>query len=361
MIMPYKVTLVGAGLVGATTALMLANHHISVRLIDAQVPLVPSDKPDLRVVALNCQSIDWLKSSGVWSHLKPERMGIFESLCVEDQGQDLCFNAADQGLSKLGVIAENNHIIAAAQQACLNHPNIHTEFSTKFEYDPNDPRLVIAAEGAQSSLRQALNIPTFFHDYQQTAWVAYVSLEKPHNNQAWQIFLPTGPLAFLPMHDPHKASIVWTRPKDSAEFTSDEITQASKHHYGIITVDPPLASFPLRIQVAQQYTKNKVVFIGDAIHSIHPLAGQGVNLGFADAQTLCAILLDHKSEHWTNPLILKKYQRTRKLPNTLMAHGMSFINLLFAQENPLVIKARNFGMKSISQSSTLKNIAISLA
>jgi len=359
--MPYNVTIVGAGLVGATTALRLANQGISVRLIDAQPTLIPSDTPDLRVVALNCQSIDWLKSTEIWSQLIPERMGIFESLCVQDQGQDLCFNAADQGLPKLGVIAENNHIIAAAQQACVNHSNIHTEFSTTFEYDPHDPRLVIAADGLHSHLRQALNIPTFIHDYQQNAWVSYVTLEKPHNHQAWQIFLPTGPLAFLPMPDPHKASIVWTRPKHSADFTSGEITQASNHHYGEIQREGRLAKFPLKIQVAQQYYKNNVVFVGDAIHSIHPLAGQGVNLGFADAQTLCAILLEHKLEHWTNPLLLKKYQRLRKLPNNLMAHGMSFINLLFAQENPWVINARNFGMNSFSKSSTLKIITISLA
>jgi ubiquinone biosynthesis UbiH/UbiF/VisC/COQ6 family hydroxylase len=361
MIMPYEVSIVGAGLVGATMALMLANQDVAVRLIDAQAALIPSDTPDLRVVALNGQSIAWLKACGVWSRLNPNRLGIFESLGVEDQGQSLCFNAADQGLSKLGVIAENNHIIAAAQAACLNHPNIHTHFSTKFEYDPNDPPLVIAAEGAQSSLRQALNIPSFSHDYQQTAWVATVTLEHPHNNQAWQIFLPTGPLAFLPLHHPHKASVVWTRPKDSAEFTSDEITQASQNHYGFIALDSPLAKFPLKIQVAQHYYKKNVVFIGDAIHSIHPLAGQGVNLGFADAQTLSALLLSHKPASWTNPLLLKKYQRERKLPNTLMAHGMTCINSLFAQENPWLIKARIAALKTFSQSSSLKNAALSVA
>ncbi len=359
--MPPKVTIVGAGLVGATTALALANRDISVHLIDALPALVPSEKPDLRVVALNGESIHWLKFSGVWSDLNPKRMGVFETLCVEDQGQSLCFNAADQGLSTLGVIAENNHIIATAQQACLNHPNIHAEFSSKFVYEAQDRHLVIAADGLHSQLRQALNIPTFTHDYKQTAWVTTVKLENPHHHQAWQIFLPTGPLAFLPLPDPHQASIVWTRPSDAAEFTAEELMQASGYHYGAIVMNSPLAKFPLKIQVADQYFKKNVVFLGDAIHSIHPLAGQGVNLGFADAQCLTSLLLQHSPLYWTNSLLLKKYQRRRKLPNTFMAHGMSCINALFAQENPWLISARKTGLKTFSQSSILKNIAISLA
>lgn len=360
--MTYELTIVGAGLVGATTALALANQNIRVRLIDSQAALPPSETPDLRVVALNLKSIQWLIDSGLWSRLDQSRLGIFTSLCIEDQGQSLCFDAASQALDKLGVIAENNHLISAAQTACLQHANILCEFSKPFLYDPEEPHLIIAADGAQSSLRQSLNIPCFTHDYDQMAWVAYVHLEKPHQQQAWQIFLPTGPLAFLPMQDPHMASIVWTLPKNHTDIpTGETISAASQYHYGAIQVISSMASFPLRLQLANSYFKNQVVFVGDAIHSIHPLAGQGVNLGFADAKLLTELLLTHKKTQWTHSLLLKRYQRERKSSNILMAHGMSAINTLFAQDNPWIVSARTQGLTCMGKSSFLKRVALFFA
>lgn len=349
------VTVVGAGLVGATLALALAERGVALRLVDAQEPVIPTSEPDLRVVALNLSSIDWLKTCGVWDKLDQNRLGVFRSLAIEDQGQTLSFNAQEQGLSKLGVIAENQQIIAAAQQACLKHPNIHCEFSTPFIYEADSKELIIAADGAQSPLRQLLNIPVFTHLYHQKAVVGYVQLELPHQQQAWQIFLPTGPLAFLPLSDPHQASIVWTLPEsDSQEITAERLTQASERHYGEIKINSRLAQFPLRLSLSDHYFKDQVVFVGDAIHAIHPLAGQGVNLGFADAQCLLNILMAHDRSQWTQPLVLKKYQRERKPANLLIAHSMSAFNLCFAQEQPAFVTARQWGLKTLGRSSRLK-------
>lgn len=330
------VKIVGAGLVGSTMALGLAQSGIRVTLYDTQAPVVLTQTPDLRVVALNASSIQWLKKTGVWNLLDDSRIGRFHSLCIEDQGKSLNFETQ-------GVILENNHIVSVAQTACLNHPLIKTHFSTSFEYEPSDKHLIIAAQGAHSALRQALNIPCFFHDYHQKALVAYVKLEKPHQNQAWQIFHPTGPLAFLPTADPHVASIVWTGPQD-------DIEKASEYHYGAIEYISQTAEFPLRLQLADQYYKNQVVFVGDAIHAIHPLAGQGVNLGFADASALLDLLVSHKPTHWTNPLFLKQYQRARKGSNLLMAHSMSAINFCFSGDHPW----RTIGINVLDRCTFLK-------
>lgn len=359
--MTYDLSIIGAGLVGSSLALALANQNIRVRLCDLKPALMPSEKPDLRVVALNLSSIAWLKQAGIFSQLDRERLGIFDSVAVSSQGQDLVFESAQLGQKCLGVIAENNQVIARAQQACLNHSNIQSEFSIETEYDPQDPRLVIAADGLYSPLRQALNIPLFTHDYAQNAWIARVNLEKPHHKQAWQVFLPGGPLAFLPLHDEHQASVVWTLPKSSEGFSAEEITKASASRYGEIRLDSERVKFPLKIQLAEHYFKNNVVFLGDAIHGIHPLAGQGVNLGFADAQALFDLLIAHPSKFWTRSLFLKKYQRARKSQNMLTAHSMSLINSLFASQILGIPQARNLGMQIFSQSSFLKNTAISLA
>lgn len=335
------VTVVGAGLVGASMALGLAGQGIRVRLYDVHPPVVLTDHPDLRVVALNQSSIDWLRHVGIWSELDQSRLGRFTSLGIEDQGESLFFDTD-------GVIVENNHIVSVAQAFCLKHPLIESHFSTCFEYDSTDKDLIIAADGAHSALRQALNIPIFTHDYHQKAMVCYVRLEKPHRNQAWQIFLPTGPLAFLPMSDPHIASVVWSGP-------GEDLAHASGYHYGAIEVISEKAYFPLRLQLADQYFKNQVVFLGDAIHAIHPLAGQGVNLGFADASNLLNVLIDHDSKYWTHPLLLKRYQRARKPANLLMAHSMSAINLCFSLDNPWFVSVRRLGIQTIDRCGLLKN------
>lgn len=354
----YDLTVVGAGLVGATTALALAQHDIRVRLIDSKPALALSEQPDLRVVALNIKSIQWLKSCGIFDQLDPERTGIFHRLAIEDNGKSLGFDTD-------GVVVENNDIIARAQQACLAHPNIQCHFSERFNPDEltHEPeKLVIAADGAHSRIREFLNIQIFSHDYHQRAHVAYVNLETSHQHVAWQHFLPTGPLAFLPCADMHRASIVWTLPEDSTlDITAESLQHASAGHFGEVTLASAVASFPLRLQHANQYYKNNVVFLGDAIHSIHPMAGQGVNLGFADAAAWVDLLIHHKPHHWTQSLLLKRYQRERKLPNTLMVHTMTALNLIFKQEHPYCVSLRAQGLSCFDKIPPLKNLALSSA
>lgn len=352
--MSREVIIVGAGLVGATTALILANNDIFVKLIDAKPQLTHSDQPDLRVVALNQASIHWLKKANI--KLDATRMGQFDSLKIEDHEQTMQFDSQ-------GIIVENNHVISLAQQACMNHSNITCEFSQTFtEHDIEQNKFLIAADGAQSVLRQYLNISGFVHDYQQTASVCYVKLEKPHQREAWQRFLPSGPIAFLPLFDSYRASIVWTRANtDQSKITAESLTQASACHFGNVTIDSPIASFPLKLHHAHQYYKKNVVLVGDAIHSIHPLAGQGVNLGFADAKLLTDLLLKHKPEHWTNPLLLKRYQRERQLPNALMAHSMSALDLLFSQQSSWIVAARKRAIACLSRLPPLQQSIISVA
>jgi ubiquinone biosynthesis UbiH/UbiF/VisC/COQ6 family hydroxylase len=360
--MSYDALVVGGGLVGSSTALALADAGHKIAIVDAKPAITElKENLDLRVVALSTASLAWLKHIAVFEQLDRQRIGCFRqiSACEKDVNKLLDFSAEKMQLDYLGIIAENQHVLYCMHQRILQHHNIDSYFEHKLKsINEFEAQLTIGADGGNSWLRQQLGITVQQKDYQQRALVCYVQTEKSHNNIAWQRFLDTGPLAFLPMHAPNLYSIVWTLPQDATllQASADELTTAlqtaTAGHFGAVQLAAKPASFPLRMQHAQSYGAQSCILLGDAIHTIHPLAGQGVNLGFTDAADLFKLLNKTAVKHWGHELTCQKFERQRRLQNTLMAQGMSLF---------LKPRLRHVGMQLFKHSQLLKKMAMQVA
>src|SRR5690554_1555217 len=375
----FDVVIIGAGLVGQAIAVALAqgDEALRVALIDpAFSPAAPADDRSLngydqRVSALTAKSQAFLTRLSAWQRIPADRLSAYTGMHVWDaEGTgSVTFAAADLQVPALGHIVENNQTLWALQQ-CLP-PQVQV-FSEKVRYFDNrqsdgytpvalengellQAKLIVGADGALSRVRQWAGLPTTEWDYGHHAIVATVRTEKPNQATAWQRFRPEGPLAFLPMpHDPHLCSIVWsTSPEEAKEvlaLNDDDFNQALasalEHKLGTILESSQRASIPLRQRHAKDYWCDGVVLAGDAAHSIHPLAGQGVNLGFKDAQVLAEEVirghlkgLDIGSKH-----VLARYQRRRQADNLVMMASMEGFKRLFGADQPLLRLLRNQGM-----------------
>jgi 2-octaprenylphenol hydroxylase len=234
-------------------------------------------------------------------------------------------------------------------------------------------RLVIGADGARSVSRECVGITTRVRPYQQTALVTHVRTARPHQQTAWQRFLPTGPIAFLPLND-GRSSIVWTTtPEHAAELLQmDEvalgqaIAAASDHVLGAVTLAAPRAIFPLQLAQVDEYCRHRFVLVGDAAHSMHPLAGQGVNLGFMDAASLVQVLSEARAagasvEALSEMPVLRRYERWRKTENTAALGLVDAINRLFSNDMQSVGTLRRVGLRVIEQSPLAKRLLIQRA
>ena len=237
-------------------------------------------------------------------------------------------------------------------------------------------KLVIGADGANSFVREQAYIDFDVLDYRQAGLTCAIRTAQPHQHVARQIFLETGPLAYLPMaslhaeQEGHWQSIVWTLPDDYAEeyakLNDDDFTQLltrkSHHMLGEVLEATPRAIFPLKARAAQRYVQDGLALIGDAAHVIHPLAGQGVNIGCLDAAVLCDVLLhDFKRGVWAHEQTLKRYEHRRKGQNDAMMHSMSAIGWMETTTLFPVVWARNFGLKQVEQLPALKDAFMSQA
>jgi 2-octaprenyl-3-methyl-6-methoxy-1,4-benzoquinol hydroxylase len=207
--------------------------------------------------------------------------------------------------------------------------------------------VLLAADGADSAVRAMAGFETDLHDYAQKGVVAYVASERPHEDTAWQRFLPTGPLALLPCtrgeQGEHVSSIVWTLPNADAERMlaldaqtfGTELTNAFEHRLGGLALHSNRAAFPLRRQLANDYAKGRVLLLGDAAHVVHPLAGQGVNLGLRDVAALAQSIEDANAKRtdWTAPHRIARWARARRSENATNAHAFSAINALFSNDD----------------------------
>ncbi len=376
----YDVIILGAGMVGATLANALAvNPALSIALLDRHIPipLTEHDPPDLRVSALTRASEDLLTQLGIGSHFIPSRLSAFTDMQVWETPRDtLHFDCADIGEPRLGSIIENRHI----QQACLAHCQQHANITCLIPAKPVSlsertlqledgsiltASLIVAADGAHSQLRDWAGIPVHGWAYHQTAVVCTVQTSRPHQATAWQRFMPEGPLAFLPLSDPHTCSIVWSNSKPQAQclLELDDQTfchtlgQAFSHRLGDIQHVSSRAGFPLKLQHADQYVKTGFALVGDAAHTIHPLAGQGVNIGLLDAITLADVVLDAFAKHRDIGHVhtLKKYQRRRKADNLAMQLSMDAFKRIFGCDLGPVKWARRMGLQTVEQHQFLKN------
>ncbi|MEO6799950.1 MAG: UbiH/UbiF/VisC/COQ6 family ubiquinone biosynthesis hydroxylase [Rhodanobacter sp.] len=373
--------IVGGGMVGAAAALALARAGLSVALLEARPPEAwnPRDEVDLRVVGLAPSSLALLDELGVWTSIRDARASRYRHMHVWDatSGASIDFDAASAGRDALGYIVENNLVqwklwqvleAAGVRRLC---PAEVTGFEAREDRvqlqladgETLSAALLVAADGAGSPLRQLAGIATRGRDYAQRAVVAHVGTERSHQDTAWQRFLHGGPLALLPLAD-GRSSLVWSLPEVEAQRVlalddqafRDELGAASDFRLGRITSATPRAAFLLKLQLAGCYQAERFVLLGDAAHAVHPLAGQGVNLGLRDVAELRDTLLaarqagrDLGAAH-----VLRRYARRRRSADTLDALGFDALARIYAWQSPPLVAARGLGVRLLDHLSPWK-------
>jgi 2-polyprenylphenol 6-hydroxylase len=378
------VAIVGAGMVGAALALALAREGFDVALVESRAPARwrNDDEIDLRVVALAASSISLFGRLDVWKSIARSRACDYRRMHVWDALAPgaLTFDAADEGESSLGAIVENRLIQSILWQAIERDSRIALHCpvrvaSTEMGDDRRtlvfedgealSTRLVVAADGADSALRTMLGVATHDRDYIQRAIVAHVSTQHAHEFTAWQRFLSDATIAFLPLAD-GRSSIVWSVPNteadrllalDDSAFCA-ELGAAFDVRLGAITSTTPRASFPLRLRLAERYCAPRFALIGDAAHVVHPLAGQGVNLGLRDVDELCAVLIDARAakRDIASQTVLRKYERRRRSDNALAANAFDGIHRVFGSRAMPVAALRGAGLAIVDRVSPLKRL-----
>ena len=351
--------IVGGGVVGAACALMLAKHGVDVTLVEARQPPQWSEQhPDLRVFAFAPDNAQLFQELNVWQSILQARAQPYQHMRVWDAGGpgELHFNGDHFARPALGWIIENNVLIDRLWKA-LAHAGVHTLTNAAVEHCEQrdegvvlqlsggtriDAKLVIAADGAESKLRESAGIAVTRHDYHQRGIVAYIETELPHQNTAWQRFLPSGPLAVLPFSN-GRSSIVWTLPEEEAHQMlsvedaafSDALTNAFAGRLGAMNVVSKRAAFPLRRQLAETLYSKRMLLIGDAAHVVHPLAGQGVNIGLRDVADLHATIKKAKrlQRDWMQLTSLQRWARQRKSENAVAAYTFDVINRMYSNDS----------------------------
>lgn len=382
------VVIVGGGLVGATLAALLASKSsLSVALIDKQS--VPQyTPPDYRVSAIAPSSIHLFKTIAAWDAMRAASVSPYQRMEIWD-GQSrgyLSFDAATVGDQQLGFIIENSLMQTAVHQVLAQAENVHRFMPAEPKvYEATDKgakihlasgecieaTLVVAADGAHSWLRQAAGIAIKQYPADECAIVANVVTEKPHQATARQSFLKTGPLAFLPLSAPQASSIVWSLPSALAEtyLSLDETTFAStlaaafEHRLGNIMTVTSRHRLPLLPQHALAYVKPGLALVGDAAHTMHPLAGLGVNLGLMDAASLADVLIKAVSagESVGDYRVLRRYARWRAAENLPILTGVDLIKRCFALDQPAFSVLRGLGMTFTERCTWVKKAFIQIA
>lgn len=375
------VAVVGGGMAGAAMALALARAGFRTGLLEARVPVSwsPDAEVDLRVVGLAPSSVALLDELGVWPSIRAARVGPYEHMHVWDaeSGAAIDFDAASEGRDRLGYVVENNLVQWMLWQQLqpagirLMCPAAVTGFEARedrIQLQLADggrlsAGLLVAADGAASPLRQLAGITTHGRDYAQSAVVAHLCTERPHQHTAWQRFLRSGPLALLPLAD-GRSSLVWSLPEADAQRVlaldeqafAEEVGVASDFRLGRITASSARAAFPLRLRLAERYQAERVVLLGDAAHAVHPLAGQGVNLGLRDVvelrDTLVAARMAGRDIGACH--VLRRYARRRRSADTLDAWGFDALARVYALQSPPLVAARGLGVRLLDRISPLK-------
>ena len=386
----YDVLIIGAGIVGLTAALALCENNLRIAVLDRQMPSALSNHTEIeqRVSAIAPVTIKIFHALRTWAEIKSLRVSPYRKMFVWDSngsGQ-IHFDCADVGATELGFIIENN-IIQASLLSQLNKrssvtwlcPALFKEMQLLKDYalvtladgQQITTKLLIGADGSASQVREFAGIKTVEWDYGHTALVATVQTELPHQETASQRFLVNGPLAFLPLKNHHHCSIVWSTNHNEAKHLQNidvvefeqQLTTSFENRLGKIKLISERQVYPLRMLHAKQYTLNHLALIGDAAHTIHPLAGQGLNLGILDAICLAEVIVQAKmknrdfSAHYT----LRRFERWRKGGNLNMIATVELFKRLFGTQLPHVQWVRNSGLNIVNKATFIKSFIIEQA
>ena len=377
----FDVVIVGGGMVGAAVACCLGDSGLSVAIIEAQVSEnFTSDQPhDLRVSALSIASRNILEAVGAWQGVVSRRFCPFKRMRVWETAGDTTFNSDDIRYPELGYIVENRITQLALLERLADFDNIKLlmpQTISKINYNGYDSELVladgdvlqakllVAADGGTSRVRQSVGLGVTSWDYNQHALVIYVETAYPQQDITWQRFVPSGPQAFLPLSGNY-GSLVWYQSPDEVRRLQGlsyadlkaELIATFPDCLGEIKQILGVASFPLKRQHAQSYVKQGVALVGDAAHMINPLAGQGVNIGLLDAAALAEVLVDayEKGKNIADLTVLKRYESMRRTENLKMMTLMDVFYKSFSNDILPVKLIRNLGLGLAQRLTPVRN------
>lgn len=376
----FDLIIVGAGLVGAAFALAMKDSGLKLALVEGVAPPAPPPEWTSRVYAISPGSIEFLSEIGAWQKFDATRIAQVQGMHIygDDGKAKLDFDAHQSGLDELAVIAEARHMQHGLWQALQRQENLELFCPARCDSlrlqeeaavlrleDGRELRapLIVGADGRESWVRSQAGMDAEPAPYRQMGVIANFETELPHGDAAWEWFRGDGLLAFLPLPG-NRVSIVWTafeeRATELMALSPDEfcrqVQEASHGALGALKLLNKPAAFPLRLLHLEHLVKSRVALIGDAAHNVHPLAGQGVNLGFQDARELAKVLKDRGPQpDCGDYFLLRRYERARKADILAMQLVTDGLQKLFSNRNPALKLARNLGLSLTGSLSALKN------
>lgn len=377
----HDLIVVGAGLIGAAFALSLAKlrSDLQILLVEQAAQVVDNPLPNQRVLALGKHATDMLDDIGLMSQLDQNNCYPYQQMFVWDaqSSGELKFNAKDYSQEQLGMMIDGVSLTQLLQQSMQSQPNITVYYELEISSMSIDVEqaeistsvgdfsapLIVAADGARSWCRRQAKIFAHRKAYNQQGIVARIQTEFSHQDTAWQVFMPSGPLGLLPLTD-NQCSIVWSTDNTKADelMTLDKDTFATNVRdaldakLGDVTLLSKRQKFPLQSVKAETYFKRRLVLIGDAAHSIHPLAGQGANLGFKDIAALVKVLTNIGADNFGDLGVLQRYQMARKADNEQTDFMMTSLARAYQANQGWWLKLRGSGMNWLSRSPRIKKI-----
>lgn len=377
----YDVIIVGGGLSGLSQAILLAKNGFDVACVDREKPITQLKRQyDTRTTAISWGSRNVLREAGVWQEMEGLACPI-EDIRIKDGDARfvLTFLSEEVEGKEFGWIVDNYDLRMALHNTAQTHENLtHITGDGVVDFVTSDDhvsatlesgevlrgKLVIGCDGRASKTREKMGIGTWGHNYDQLAVVCLVKHEKPHNNVAVEHFLPAGPFASLPMLDDedgaHRSAVVWSVSGESGRrwIECDEGLFNKKMNglygglFGEVELTGTRAGWPLNIVMAYSYIKPRMMLMAEAAHGIHPIAGQGLNLSLRDVAALTEILVEAREQgqnDWGAEEILKTYQKSRRLDNTMMGVAMEGFNRLFSNSSVVLGAARKVGLRIVSR------------